>query len=206
MPFHAHSPRVQFDAPPRVRFNTKANQELPFDAGPPPQLLVESSTASTQQPQPQPTPLLKQPTIISSESISNRVKKRRGTPSSSIAERVAQQQRESAYPVLDHDIRKLLEYCQLLQDPKHKVLWTKAGANEFDRLAQEVGGQIDGTNNIFFVHKHEIPQDRLKDVTYIKFVASVCTEKMIPTALEPILAATSFIIPTMLVLRLPIYC
>jgi hypothetical protein len=32
-------------------------------------------------------------------------------------------------------------------------------------------------NTIFFVHKHKIPQDRLKDVTYIKFVASVCTEK-----------------------------
>ena len=30
---------------------------------------------------------------------------------------------------------------------------------------------------VFFVHKHKIPQDRLKDVTYIKFAASVCTEK-----------------------------
>ena len=40
-----------------------------------------------------------------------------------------------------------------------------------------MGGRIDGTNTIFFVHKNEIPQDRLKDVTYIKFVTSVCTEK-----------------------------
>jgi hypothetical protein len=65
----------------------------------------------------------------------------------------------------------------LLRDPKHKEIWTKAGANEFGRLAQGVGGRMDGTNTIFFVHKNEIPQDRLKDVTYIKFVASVCKQK-----------------------------
>ena len=64
-----------------------------------------------------------------------------------------------------------------MRDPKHKEIWTTAGANEFGRLAQGVGGRIDGTNTIFFVHKNEIPQDRLKDVTYIKFVASICTEK-----------------------------
>jgi len=38
-----------------------------------------------------------------------------------------------------------------------------------------------GTNTIFFVHKHKISQDRLKDVTYIKFVASVRTEKDDPS-------------------------
>ena len=43
-----------------------------------------------------------------------------------------------------------------------------------------MGGQIDGTNTIFFVHKHEIPQDRLKDVTYIKFVSSIRTQKKEP--------------------------
>ncbi len=94
-------------------------------------------------------------------------------PSSSIAERVAQQRRESANPVLDYDTRKLLEYRQLLRDPKHIEIWTKAGANEFGQLAQGVGGRIDGTNTIFFIHKHEIPQDRLKDVTYIKIVPSI---------------------------------
>jgi hypothetical protein len=67
----------------------------------------------------------------------------------------------------------MLEYCQLLRDPKHKAIWSKAGANEFGWLGQGVGGRIDGTNTIFFVHKHEIPQDRLKDVTYIKFVSLI---------------------------------
>ncbi len=32
-----------------------------------------------------------------------------------------------------------------------------------------------------FIHKHEIPVDRLKDVTYIKFVCTVRTEKKDPT-------------------------
>jgi len=47
-----------------------------------------------------------------------------------------------------------------------------------------VGGRIDGTNTIFFVHKHEIPQDRLKDITYIKFVTSVRTEKDDPNRIR----------------------
>ena len=141
-------------------------------------MIVTSPTASIRQQQPK--PILKQPTVVSSKSIADRVKRRRGTPSSSIAERVVQQRRDSANPVLDFDTGKLLEYRQLLRDPKHKEIWTTAGANEFGRLAQGVGGRIDGTNTIFFVHKNEIPQDRLKDVTYIKFVASVCTEKEDP--------------------------
>jgi len=81
-------PRVQFDAPPRVQFNIGGNEETPFDAKLPPQLIITSSTASTRHQQPK--PILKQPTVISSESIADRVKWRRGTPSSSIAERVAQ--------------------------------------------------------------------------------------------------------------------
>ena len=48
LPLHAHSPRVQidapprvqFDAPPRVQFNIGGNEEIQFDAGPPPQLIV----------------------------------------------------------------------------------------------------------------------------------------------------------------------
>jgi hypothetical protein len=31
-----------------------------------------------------------------------------------------------------------------------------------------------------FIHKHDIPVDRLKDVTYIKFVCTVRTEKKDP--------------------------
>ena len=135
MPLHAHSPRVQVEAsprvqiaapprvqvntPPRVQFDIGGNEEFPFDAGLPRRLIVTS-----------PQPILKQPTIIPSESIADRVKRRRGTPSSSIAERVLQRRRESANPVLDWDTGKFLEYRQLVRDPKHKEIWTKAGANK----------------------------------------------------------------------------
>jgi hypothetical protein len=179
-PLTIHPPRVQIYTPPRVWFDLGANEEQPFDANTPPQLIVESSAKSKHQQQPKPPPILKQPKIVVSESIADRVKSRRETlpslgqtPGQLIAERIAQWRREFASLVLNQDTGKMLEYHQLLHDPKHKAIWSKAGANEFGRLAQGVGGRIDGTNTIFFVHKHEIPQDRLKDVTYIKFVLSI---------------------------------
>ena len=82
------SPRVQTVAPPRVRFNIEANEEIQFEANEALQLIVESPTK----------PLYKR----APESIADRVKKGlRNTHVSSIAERVAQRQRESANPVLD---------------------------------------------------------------------------------------------------------
>jgi hypothetical protein len=161
-------PRVQIVAPPRVHFDIEANEELQFNANAAPQLIVESPTKA----------IYKQ----ALESIADRVKIRlQSAQVPSIAERVAQRRRESSNPVPNNETGKLLKYCQLLRDPnKHKERWTKAGANEFGRLAQGVGGRITGTNTIFFIHKNEIPQDRLKDVIYIRFVASVRTKKEDP--------------------------
>ncbi len=141
---------MQIDTPPRVRFDLGANEKQQFDSTTPPQLIVVSSA---------------KPRFATSESIADRVKRRRETPPSfgqSIAESVAQPRRESASPVLDQDTGKMLKYRQSLRDPKHEAIWNKAGANKFGWLAQGVGGRIDGTNTIFFIHKHEIPQDRLK--------------------------------------------
>jgi molecular chaperone DnaK (HSP70) len=106
------SPRVQIVALPRVQFNIEANEEIQFDANEAPQLIVES-----------PRLIVKSPTKRTPESIANRVKKGLQNAQSSIAERVAQQRRESAKPVLDHETGKLLKYCQLLLDPKHKECW-----------------------------------------------------------------------------------
>ena len=96
-----------------------------------------------------------------------------------MAERFTASQRakEHANPVLDHDTGKMLEYRQLLCHQKSEEAWNRAGANEFGRLAQGVSGRIKGTNTIEFIHKHEVPQDRLKDVTYITFFSNVQTEK-----------------------------
>ncbi len=96
-PLTIHPPRVQIDTPPKVRFDLGANEEQPFDANMPPQSIVESSAESKHQQQPKPPPILKQPKIVASESIADRVKSRRETPLSlgqtpgqSIAECVAQ--------------------------------------------------------------------------------------------------------------------
>jgi len=91
-------------------------------------------------------------------------------PNESIADQVAHCRREAAHSVLDHETGQLLEYRQLLKNSKFKEIWTRSAADEFGRLAQGIGGRIKGTDTIRFIHKWEIPADRLKDVTYIKFV------------------------------------
>ena len=67
---------------------------------------------------------------------------------------------ESANPVLDHETGKLFEYRKLLSHPKYAKAWNTSAANEFSRLAQGVGGRVQGTNPIFFIRKDEIPLDR----------------------------------------------
>ena len=76
-------------------------------------------------------------------------------------------------PSLDHDTRDLLEYHQLHWYPKLKGAWTSSATNEFGWLAQGVKGCVKPTNTMFFIYKHEIPQDRFKDVIYIRFVCQI---------------------------------
>lgn len=52
--------------------------------------------------------------------------------------------------------------------------------NKFGRLVQGIKGRVKPTNIIELIHKHEVPQDRFKDVTYIRFVFQVHTEKKEP--------------------------
>ena len=56
-----------------------------------------------------------------------------------------------------------------MRDPKYKGTWQQSAANEFGRLAQGVGGRYKGKNTIFFIHKNQVPHDRMKDVTYRSF-------------------------------------
>ena len=75
---------------------------------------------------------------------------------------------------MDKQTGKLLEYKQLINHPKYREDWLLSSANEFGRLAQGVGGRISGTDTIFFIHKHEVPEDQFRDTTYAKFV---CNER-----------------------------
>jgi hypothetical protein len=83
-----------------------------------------------------------------------------------------------ANAVLDNETGKMLKYRDLLRHPKYKKEWTISSANEFGRLAQGVGGRIEGTDTIFFIYKHEVPSDRFKDVTYGSFLCTVRPQKV----------------------------
>jgi hypothetical protein len=185
---------------PRVEQQIELTQQIPrvrFDDSPPtvhnpapPSLIV----ASPQKPfverqivESPPKPILKPPKYID-ESIAARVRARRlqskTTVNETIADRVAQRRREAAHAVLDQETGELLEYRRLLKHPRFKEVWNRSAADEFGRLAQGIGGRIKGTNTMQFVHKKDIPFDRLKDVTYIKFVCAVRTEKKNPNRMR----------------------
>ena len=80
--------------------------------------------------------------------------------------------------VMDEDTVRLINYKQLMQDPKYKKNWITSSENEFGCLANGVGGRIKKpTNTIKFIRKKYIPISRRKDVTYGYFVCNVHNEK-----------------------------
>ena len=84
---------------------------------------------------------------------------------------------QQALAVMDKQTGQILNYHQLLCNPKYKKAWNISAANEFGQLAQGVGGRTKGTNTIRFIFRHEVPKDRMKDVTYGKFVCNEQPEK-----------------------------
>ena len=82
-----------------------------------------------------------------------------------------------AMAVMDADTGKLLNYKQLMKDPKYKKQWEISSANGFGRLAKGIGGRVKGTNTIQFILKRDVPSDRRKDGTNGSFVCSVRPEK-----------------------------
>ena len=86
-----------------------------------------------------------------------------------------------AMAVMDADTGKLLNYRQLLRNEKYREAWSLSSANEFGRLANGIGGRIKNpTNTIEFIFQHEVPTERMKDVTYGQFVCTVRPEKAEP--------------------------
>ena len=71
----------------------------------------------------------------------------------------------------------MLNYRQLIKHPELGEQWRYSSANEFGRLAQGIGGRVKGTNTIKFIPRQQIPEERMKDVTYGKFVCNVRPEK-----------------------------
>jgi hypothetical protein len=68
-----------------------------------------------------------------------------------------------------------LEYRHLIQDETIFPVWNKAAANEFGRLAQGVGGRMEGSNTIFFIPRSAFPKRKV--ITYGRFVVDIHPKK-----------------------------
>ena len=79
--------------------------------------------------------------------------------------------------VLDDKSVELLEYRHLIQRPKNRKDWGYSFGDDIGRLAQGMLGRNTGTNTTYFIHKHEIPADRWKDVTSGRIVCNVRPQK-----------------------------
>ena len=83
--------------------------------------------------------------------------------------------------VMDADTGKLLNYRQLMRSTKYREAWSLSSANKFGRVANGIGSRIKNpTNTIEFIFQHEVPTERLKDVTYGQFVCTVQPKKAEP--------------------------
>ena len=75
---------------------------------------------------------------------------------------------------MDAETGDLLEYRQLIKNPKHEKEWKYSFGNEIGRLAQGMpGGRAKGTNTLFFVGQKDVPQDRWKIIAHAKIVCNV---------------------------------
>ena len=79
--------------------------------------------------------------------------------------------------IIDEETGKAMEYRDLIKSEKTREIWTKSLANELGRLTKGIR-DIPGTETMEFIHKSEIPKDRLKDVTYARIVVSYRPEKI----------------------------
>jgi hypothetical protein len=66
-----------------------------------------------------------------------------------------------ANAVINQDTGVSLEYLHLIQDETTFPVWNKAAANEFGRLAQGVGGRIEGSNITFFIPSQAVPKEKM---------------------------------------------
>jgi hypothetical protein len=88
---------------------------------------------------------------------------------------------EMAGAVLDGETGELLEYRHLIKHSKFKKTWNRSFGDEISRLAQgRKDGSIKGTDTFFFIHKHQVPADRFRDVAYDRVVCTVRPEKADP--------------------------
>ena len=64
------------------------------------------------------------------------------------------------------EIGELLEDRHLIANPKSRATWSHLYGNELRQLVQGMPGQTKGTNTIFFVSRHMVPKERVRDITF----------------------------------------
>ena len=82
--------------------------------------------------------------------------------------------------MLDDDTGDLIEYRDLIGNPKYRKIWGNLHGNELGRLVQDMPGQVEGTNTLFFMEKEDLPTVRWRDVTYGCIVVRYRPEKQDP--------------------------
>ena len=81
---------------------------------------------------------------------------------------------EMAGAVLNEETGDLLDYCNLIKKPQHKEVWGGSFGKEVGHLAQGLSGIVEDTGIFDLIFKHEIPDNRLKYITYAR---SVCNHR-----------------------------
>ena len=77
---------------------------------------------------------------------------------------------ELAQLIHDKEPNMYRNYRQLLRHPNYTKAWNITAANKFERLAQELKyWRVKGTNTIKFIHKDQVPANRMKDVASDSF-------------------------------------
>lgn len=80
-----------------------------------------------------------------------------------------------ATAVIHPTIGAIMEYICPLADDETFPTRDRAAANECGRLAQVLGGYLEGLNTMFFILRSVVPKGKI--VTYGHFVVDVCPNK-----------------------------
>ena len=88
--------------------------------------------------------------------------------------------KEMISTVLDENTGELMEYRNLMKNPKYCPLYQNSYSKEIGRLAQGMPFLVEGTNTMFFIYKTAVPADRWRDVIYGRIVVDYRPEKTDP--------------------------
>lgn len=93
-----------------------------------------------------------------------------------------------AFPVIDQETGKVLEYRHLKKHPKLGATWRHSYSNEMGRLCQGVGTgdkgprkqRVAGTDTFRVINYDNIPADRRKEIAHVRVVCEVRPQKADP--------------------------